>query len=101
MFLCEQFSGTPFSGEGTGVFAHQSDIAKMNQACIEGNMHHHLKVSLVGKIATDAGVEVLHEPGGVHIVPDQPVPSAVALGRSIHKEMNFVQWQHSQEIPGR
>jgi len=101
LFLCEQFPRPAFAGECPRILTHEPDIAEMDQAGIESDVHHDLQEGLVGKISTDAGVEVPHEPGGVHVVPDEPVTSSMALGRSIHKEMNFVQRQHSQEIPGR
>jgi len=69
-----------FTGEGAGVFAHEFDIAKMNQACVEGDVNHDLQEGLVGKVTTEAGVVVSHEPSRVEVVPNQSVASSVTLG---------------------
>jgi hypothetical protein len=58
-----------------------------------------IKLFLAGKVATDAGLEVLDEPGGVHVVPEGPVPAAMALRGGMHKEMQFVERKHPQQIP--
>jgi hypothetical protein len=43
-----------------------------------------IELFLVGKISTDTDLKVTHDPGGVHVVPDEPVSSAVVLRRGIH-----------------
>jgi hypothetical protein len=40
-------------------------------------------MSLVGKVGTQTGVVVPHEPGRVEVVPDQTVASSMAFDRSI------------------
>jgi hypothetical protein len=99
-FLCQQLPWPTFAREGACVFAHQSDITQMDQSGIKGDVNHDLEKGLMGKIATEAGVVVPHEPSRVEVVPNQTVASSVAFGRSIHKEMDFVQWNHPQKIAG-
>ena len=59
-FLCQQLPWPTFAREGAGVFAHEFDIPKMNQAGIEGDVNHDLEKSLVCKIVTESGVVVSH-----------------------------------------
>ena len=59
-----------------------------------------IKLCLAGKVATDAGLEVLDEPGGLHAGPDELVSAAVALRGGMHKEMQFVERKHPQQGPG-
>ena len=84
--------------KGAGVFAHQPDISEMDQTCIEGDVNHDLQEGLAGKIITETCVVVPHEPGRVEVVQDQTMTSSMAFGRSIHKEMHFIQGNYPKKI---
>lgn len=98
--LGQQLPWPAFAGEGACIFAHEPDIAKMNEAGIEGNVHHDLKVCLTGQLGAEAGIIVTHEAGCVVVMPNQPVPTSMTFRRSIHKEMHFVQGNYPEKIAG-
>lgn len=97
----EQPPGSTRGGQYPRVLTHESDISKMDKACIEGDVDHDLKIGLASHFRIQTGVVVPHEPCGLEIVADEPMTSAVALRRGIHEEVDFVQRNDAKKVAGR